>query len=81
MEWRNTDTAPRDGSTFLAYTADFCGGGPYNERIQEARWSGKTPDDPIGHFRSDNGQIVMCWMPSPRYPNREELRKLVRVIA
>lgn len=65
MEWRSMVTAPRDGKKFLAFTADFEHGMQFNECVQEARWSGKTPDDPIGHFQSRNGQMVLGWMPLP----------------
>lgn len=68
MMWQTTDTAPKDGTTFLAFTADFEGGVRFNCRVQEAKWSGKTPDDRIGHFRSANGQIVTHWMPLPAPP-------------
>jgi hypothetical protein len=66
-EWQDLETAPRDGSKFLALTADFEHGVRFNERIQEAKWSGKTPDDRIGHFASNNGQMVLKWMPLPKF--------------
>src|SRR3569623_363940 len=66
--WRTMDSAPKDGSKFLAFTADFEFGHRFNERVQEARWSGKTPSDPIGNFASINGQIVTHWMPLPAAP-------------
>jgi hypothetical protein len=67
-EWQPIETAPKDGRRFLAFTADFQYGRRFNERVQEARWSGKTPDDLIGHFASDNGQIITHWMPLPHPP-------------
>ena len=65
MEWQTMDTAPRDGKKFLALTCDFEYGCAFNKRVQEAKWSGKEPDDPTGHFQSDNGQMVTRWMPLP----------------
>lgn len=70
--WQKLDTAPRDGSTFLAFTADFDGGARFNECVQEAKWSGKTPDDRIGHYQSRNGQIVLRWMPRPPFPDLKD---------
>lgn len=67
-EFQPIDTIPaafKDGRKFLAFTADFQFGARFNERVQEARWSGKTHDDPIGHWASHNGQIVLGWMPLP----------------
>lgn len=69
IKWQSLDTAPRDGSKFLAFTADFEGGHRFHERVQEARWSGDAPDDHAGHFQSANGQIVLRWMPLPAPPN------------
>lgn len=69
MEWQPRETAPRDGKTYLAYTADFCGGSAFNICIQEAKWCGKSPDDTIGHHQSRNGQIVLYWMPLPDPPS------------
>ena len=63
--WRDLDEAPKDGKKFLALTADFEHGTRFNERVQEAKWSGKTPTDRIGHFQSHNGQMVLYWMPIP----------------
>lgn len=68
MDWRSLDTAPKDGSKFLAFTADFECGARFNERVQEAKWSGKAPDDLAGHFMSVNGQMVLAWMPLPKAP-------------
>jgi hypothetical protein len=67
-QWQPLDTAPKDGTKFLAFTADFMYGTRFNERVQEAKWSGKTPDDRIGHFQSANGQMVLYWMPLPEPP-------------
>lgn len=68
MTWQTLDTAPKDGTKFLAFTADFEYGTAFNHRIQEAKWSGKTPHDPAGHFMSQNGQMVTHWMPLPAPP-------------
>lgn len=67
-DWQDLSTAPRDGSKFLAFTADFQYGAHFNFRVQEARWSGDSPDDPVGHFQSENGQLVTHWMPLPPPP-------------
>lgn len=68
LVWQSLETAPKDGSKFLANTSDFEGGVAFNRCVQEARWSGKTPDDRIGHFTSKNGQMVTHWMPLPDDP-------------
>ena len=73
MEWRSLDSAPKDGRKFLAFTADFQFGHRFNECVQEAQWSGKTPDDRIGHWMSKNGQMVTHWMPLPKPPKRTQL--------
>jgi Protein of unknown function (DUF551) len=70
--WQPRDTAPKDGSKFLAFTADFEHGVRFNERVQEARWTGKTPDDPLGYIASSNGQIVTHWMPLPAAPTSSQ---------
>lgn len=62
-EWRDRQTMPRDGKNFLVLTADFEHGRQYNERIQQARWDGKTPTDPKGAFKSGNGQFIVYWHP------------------
>lgn len=67
-EWRDIEGAPRDGKKFLAFTCDYENGIRVNECVQEARWSGKTPDDRVGHYQSKNGQIVTHWMPLPLPP-------------
>lgn len=68
--WHPIETAPKDGSLFLACTYDFEFGLAFNYCVQEARWSGKTPNDMIGHFASKNGQLVTHWMPRPEPPWR-----------
>ncbi len=68
MKWQPLATAPKDGTIFLAFTADFEYGVRFNYKVQEAKWSGKTPDDRVGHFQSDNGQMVLYWMPLPESP-------------
>jgi hypothetical protein len=70
-QWQPLDTIPhefRDGRWFMARTADFENGRESNARIQKARWSGETPDDPSGHFASRNGQMVTHWMPQDVIP-------------
>lgn len=66
--WQPIETAPKDGTRFLAFTSDFEYGVSFNQCVQEARWSGKTPDDHVGHFQSRNGQMVLYWMPMPAPP-------------
>ena len=75
MNWQTLDNAPKDGSMFLANTSDFEHGKAFNRCVQEARWIGKTPDDPIGHFASKNGQMVTHWMPLPDDPLRPNIHK------
>lgn len=68
------DTAPRDGTEFLARVMDrfpFSPGPEY--RWDFARWSGKTPDDLIGHFASRSGSLVTHWAPLPPPPELEDL--------
>jgi hypothetical protein len=63
------DTAPRDGTEFLARVMDrhpFSAGPEY--RWDLAKWSGKTPDDHLGHFASRSGSIVTHWAPLPEKP-------------
>ena len=67
-EWRTMETAPKDGSKFLAFTADFMNGNRFNERVQEARWYGNSPEDLAGYFASCTGQLVTHWMPLPAPP-------------
>lgn len=57
--WQPIETAPRDGSIFLAYTADFEYGTSFNRRVQQARFT--------SHLQSENGQLVIAWrhLPSP----------------
>lgn len=69
-DWQPIETAPKDGSVFLAFTADFSSGVRFNCLVQEARWSGTSPYDLAGHFQSRNGQIVTHWMPLRNHPRR-----------
>ena len=66
--WQPRETAPKDGKRFLAFTADYEFGKRFNCRVQEAKWTGKTPDDRYGSFQSSNGQIITHWMPLPDPP-------------
>jgi hypothetical protein len=63
------DTAPRDGTEFLARVMDRY---PFSQaptyRWDIARWSGKTPDAQIGHFASRSGSLVTHWAPLPPLP-------------
>jgi len=66
---QSSDTAPRDGSEFLARVMDrspFSDAPTYHWDI--ARWDGKTPDDPIGNLASRSGSIVTHWAPLPAPP-------------
>jgi hypothetical protein len=62
------ETAPKDGRKFLAFTCDYQFGSRFNTRWQEGRWDGRTPDDAVGSFQSDNGQIITHWLPLPPDP-------------
>jgi hypothetical protein len=68
---QSRDTAPRDGTEFLARVMDrhpFSAGPEYRWDI--ARWTGKTPDSQIGNLASRSGSIVTYWMTLPSPPER-----------
>ena len=68
---QSRDTAPRDGTEFLARVMDrhpFSAGPEYRWDI--ARWTGKTPDSQIGNLASRSGSIVTHWMTLPSPPER-----------
>jgi len=66
---RSLDTAPRDGSEFLARCIERAPFAPEPTYLWDiARWSGKTPDSVIGHFASRSGAIVTHWSPLPKVP-------------
>lgn len=67
--WQSMDTAPKDGTDFLAYCIErgpFSPGPTY--RYDIARWSARSPDDRIGYWMSRTGAIVTYWMPLPKPP-------------
>lgn len=67
-EWQPIETAPRDGSKFLAYTHDSEPGAPiFNVRIQEAWREGS--DSKTGYFACATGQMITHWMPLPPSPD------------
>jgi hypothetical protein len=71
--WRDIDSAPRDGKPFLAWCIER---GPFSPSptwfLDIARWSGKNPDDRIGHFASRSGAIVAKWLPLPAPPSEDK---------
>jgi len=60
-QWLDLESAPRDGSKFLANTCDFEYGVAFNRCVQEARWTGNS-------FASKNGQMITHWMQLPDDP-------------
>lgn len=67
-QMRPVETAPRDGSEYLARCVER---GPFSHAPSYswdiARWSGKTPADRIGHHASRSGAIVIAWAPLPKW--------------
>jgi hypothetical protein len=64
------DDAPRNGTEFIARVMDrfpFSAAPEYRWDI--AHWSGKTPNDPIGHFASRSGSLVIAWASLPETEN------------
>jgi hypothetical protein len=66
-KWRDMDTAPRDGTRFLAWCIERPAFSPApTEFIDFAHWSGH-------HFASRSGAIPTLWQPLPDDPARGQL--------
>jgi hypothetical protein len=78
-EWQDIKTAPKDGSTFLAFDADD-GGGIYCG-VVACRWMHADEDDEwesewivseVGGDSELHGCNLTHWMPLPAPPKREK---------
>jgi len=65
IDWQPMETAPRDGTPFMAWCGETG-----RQGIDTARWSGKEPRDPSGHFKTQYGWIPMAWVPMPKPPEK-----------
>jgi hypothetical protein len=69
-DWQPIETAPKDGSTFLAYTAE--------EGIDFFHWQGLSGDVPVGWrdsfinvYREGDARGPSHWMPLPLPPQND----------
>ncbi len=69
IDWQPMETAPRDGSRFLAWCGETG-----DQGVDMARWYGKSPSDPIGYFKTRYGWIPMWWAPMPETPPAPPVR-------
>lgn len=65
IDWQSMETAPRDGSIFMAWCVETG-----RQGVDQARWDGKSPRDPIGRFATRYGWIVAAWAPMPKPPEK-----------
>ena len=69
VQWQPMETAPRDGKPFLAWCLERPPFDPAPTWFHDiAKWSGRTPDDPAGHFAATSGAFVTRWQPLPPPP-------------
>lgn len=70
-DWQPTETAPRDGTSFLAWCVERPPWSALHEFVDVAKWvPGPTPQS--GHFASRSGAMVSHWMPLPKPPSEAE---------